>query len=86
MDPTFCYRQEGEISALDLAAFDALGWNTNIDVLKNPAYLKNTRFVLWQYTGGAIPEPATWGLMIAGFGLMGGALRRRARSIKLSYA
>jgi hypothetical protein len=30
----------------------------------------------WQIT--AVPEPATWGLMIAGLGLMGGALRRRA--------
>jgi hypothetical protein len=27
----------------------------------------------------AVPEPATWGLMIAGFGLAGGALRRRHR-------
>ncbi len=25
---------------------------------------------------GAIPEPATWGLLVLGFGLMGGALRR----------
>jgi hypothetical protein len=27
--------------------------------------------------GGGVPEPATWALMIAGFGLAGGALRRR---------
>jgi hypothetical protein len=27
--------------------------------------------------GGAVPEPATWGLMIVGFGLAGAALRRR---------
>ncbi|WP_421935694.1 PEPxxWA-CTERM sorting domain-containing protein [Phenylobacterium sp.] len=26
----------------------------------------------------AVPEPATWAMMIAGFGLAGGALRRRA--------
>ncbi|MBS0334781.1 MAG: PEPxxWA-CTERM sorting domain-containing protein, partial [Proteobacteria bacterium] len=27
--------------------------------------------------GGAAPEPATWALTIAGFGLAGAALRRR---------
>jgi hypothetical protein len=28
-------------------------------------------------TGGAVPEPATWALMITGFGMAGSALRRR---------
>ncbi len=28
-------------------------------------------------TTGAVPEPASWALLIAGFGLVGGALRRR---------
>jgi hypothetical protein len=28
---------------------------------------------------GAVPEPATWALMISGFGLAGATLRRRAR-------
>lgn len=27
----------------------------------------------------AVPEPATWGLMIVGFGAIGGAMRRRQR-------
>jgi hypothetical protein len=32
----------------------------------------------------AVPEPASWAMMIAGFGLVGGALRRRP--VRLSYA
>jgi hypothetical protein len=28
-------------------------------------------------SGGAVPEPASWALMVAGFGMIGGALRRR---------
>lgn len=34
------------------------------------------------FDGAAVPEPATWGLMISGFGLAGGMLRRR-RSISV---
>ena len=28
-------------------------------------------------TVGGVPEPASWAMMIAGFGLVGGAMRRR---------
>ena len=28
----------------------------------------------------AVPEPATWAMMVGGFGLLGGALRRRTRA------
>jgi hypothetical protein len=34
--------------------------------------------------GGAVPEPASWAMMIAGFGLVGGAMRRRGE--RLAYA
>lgn len=30
---------------------------------------------------GAVPEPATWAMMISGFGIMGAAMRRHRRSI-----
>lgn len=33
-----------------------------------------------QFINNAIPEPATWAMMVGGFGLLGGALRRRARA------
>lgn len=36
---------------------------------------------------GAIPEPATWALVILGFGVVGGALRRKAvRNVGLRFA
>jgi hypothetical protein len=37
---------------------------------------------------GAVPEPATWAMMIGGFGLVGGAMRsaRRRRGAELAYS
>jgi hypothetical protein len=32
--------------------------------------------------GGAVPEPATWALLIAGFGLAGASLRRQRRALR----
>lgn len=34
----------------------------------------------------AVPEPATWAMMIGGFGLVGGAMRRRAARTSVTYA
>lgn len=34
----------------------------------------------------AVPETATWGMMIAGFGMMGAGMRSRRRSTKVSFA
>lgn len=33
------------------------------------------------YTSGAVPEPTSWVLMIGGFGLIGGAMRRRTTTV-----
>lgn len=33
------------------------------------------------FAGGAVPEPASWALMISGFGLTGAALRRRRAAV-----
>lgn len=37
-------------------------------------------------TGGAVPEPATWAMMIAGFGIAGMSLRSRRRNAVASLA
>jgi hypothetical protein len=34
--------------------------------------------------GGAVPEPATWAMMIGGMGMVGGAMRRRTRTLALA--
>ena len=39
-----------------------------------------------QSIAGTVPEPASWALMVAGFGLVGGSLRRRAGSVKVVRA
>lgn len=35
---------------------------------------------------GGIPEPTTWAMMIFGFGLIGGSMRRRKSNVTVSYA
>lgn len=35
---------------------------------------------------GAVPEPATWAMMLSGFGLVGGAMRRRRSNVQVSFA
>ncbi len=81
MDPTFAPCEAGAIRALDLAAFDAMGWNINFDVLANSGYRYTTAQAY-----AAIPEPMLWAQLILGFGLLGGALRRvRARKLSVTF-
>jgi hypothetical protein len=35
----------------------------------------------FKWDGGVVPEPATWGMMILGFGLVGFAARRRGTAV-----
>ena len=48
----------------------------------NGSYGARGSFVL----GGAVPEPATWAMLILGFGLVGAAIRRRKANHRVSYA
>lgn len=36
--------------------------------------------------GGAVPEPSTWMMLIAGFGLVGAAMRRRDKAARVRFA
>ena len=77
LDPTFCFGQAGVVTGLDIAAFDAIGWNLRVDPLVGGGYRESTAKILADYLGVAIPEPATWVMMFAGFGLLGASLRAR---------
>jgi len=85
MDPTFCFGQMGEVTALDLAAYDAMGWNIAFDVLKNPTYLASSADI-YRTFAAAVPEPASWLTMILGFGAIGGVLRHRVRKVRYATA
>lgn len=47
----------------------------------NGSYGGNATFI-----PSAVPEPATWGLMVLGFGLVGAGVRSRRRSHKLTFS
>ncbi len=81
MDPTFCFGQLGAITALDLAGFDAMGWNLKVDAIKNPKYLATSANIYATF----VPEPGTWAMMIAGLGLVGASLRRRQTRTSVSF-
>lgn len=46
------------------------------------------RLGLQTSTAGAVPEPATWAMMLLGFGFVGGAMRaaKRRQTVNVSYA
>ncbi len=74
MDPSLCFGQG--VTATDRVAFDAIGWNLNVDMPANPGFaLTMAQFA----TAAGVPQPATWALLIGGFGIAGEALRRQRR-------
>jgi hypothetical protein len=61
-------------------------WNSNTIGLMGTLKQNNSNFGgenigAFDILGGAVPEPATWAMMIGGFGLAGAALRRRRGAI-----
>jgi hypothetical protein len=42
------------------------------------------QFVFTNVGGGVVPEPATWAMLIAGFGMVGFAMRRRSAITRVS--
>ena len=58
-----------------------MGWSLTLDALRGIANDKKFSTRILNTTAAiAVPEPATWALMIGGFGMVGGAVRRQRRS------
>lgn len=77
MNPTIGSCEAGFISGLDLAAFDAMGYDLDINTLRSRDYVYTTARAYRTFIAQAVPEAATWMQMIFGFGLIGGLARRR---------
>ena len=71
MEAEFRNGRNGIVTGLDLAALDAIGWNTAQDV---GTYAKSTAQIAHDLT--FVPEPATWAMMIVGFGIVSAQPRR----------
>ena len=70
----------GAVSQSDLAAFDAMGWNLNQNVLAAKTYNESTSDIYKMNglaTVVAVPEPTTYAMLMAGLGLTGFMARRR---------
>ncbi len=78
MDPTIAACAGGSVTQNDLAAFDAMGWNLNQNILANPTYAKSTAEIYaMDGLAQAVPEPETYAMLLAGLGITGFAARRR---------
>lgn len=78
MDPTSspCFTEN--VTRNDIAAFDAMGWNTNINALTDKGYTVSSADVYaMDGVAVAVPEPGTWGMLALGLGVTGFLARRR---------
>lgn len=58
-------------------SFQAASVSTIPGIVFDPVVVDRFELINATFSGGAVPEPGTWALMIMGFGLAGAALRRR---------
>ena len=76
MNPYLCGGTNAVVTAQDLGALDAIGWDLSVGTRDNAAYRMTTADIFQKY---AVPEPAVWLQLIIGFGFLGSVYRTRAR-------
>jgi len=91
MNPYSCDGVNDTVTAADLAVFDAIGWNLNVNVLANPGYSVSTAQIYQTYQAShgpflAVPEPAAWAMLVVGIGWVGRMARYRRRRIAVRFA
>ena len=70
--------------ALQNIAFTGIGRSVTFVGSSSTLGIDDLNFTL--AGGGGVPEPATWAMMLIGFGIVGGAMRGRQASIRVTYA
>lgn len=67
----------GSIGWLNITGLNLTGNSHTVQFFQRPG----SWVFASEVTFGAVPEPASWALMVGGFGLVGGALRSRRRAV-----
>ncbi|MCG2840291.1 THxN family PEP-CTERM protein [Sandaracinobacter sp. RS1-74] len=80
---------DNNVYALDIEGFlldgQPLSQFWTVEERLNEAQIRG-RVVLYSEAAGGVPEPATWAMLIAGFGLVGAAARRRRSDVARATA
>lgn len=77
----FTYTYTGIVLAAGVNIFDI-----NVTALAPGFESGGASYSFSALTGGAVPEPSAWALMILGFGAVGASLRRSRQRTSIAYA
>jgi len=77
LTPGTTYLSNYSPTSLDTTRSFAAGEALTLLIGNAGSYYSDTTAVKFTLSTGAVPEPASWAMLIAGFGLTGAALRRR---------
>lgn len=72
---TLAYAAPISLAAGDVVDF-AVGWGSNGNYIDDSTGLRAS------FVAATVPEPASWAMLVAGFGLLGGALRTDRRAVR----